>query len=273
MAVSNTRAVLLLLSAWPYLIQLCYASTLSYNFSDPQSFTSGDLHFEGDAYLGDTSVVLAKKGTGEVNPKAGRILYKQPCHLWSNTTGEVTSFTTTFSFLMNGGQGGLAFFLTSYLPMVAGAGQNAPAGGGDQQTVAVEFDTHGNPGWSPTMSTHNSSEKKAYKVVAGDLANGESKIVRINYINTSNVLAVTLGDLKTSTSLILNTSFDLRRFLPQEATMGFSATTATATGSSQLVSREVLWWSFSTYLTEGNLPTLKSTPLLSGMTCTRINKG
>lgn len=123
------------------------------------------------------------------------------------------------------------------------------------------------------MSTHNSSEKKAYKVVAGDLANGESKIVRINYINTSNVLAVTLGDLKTSTSLILNTSVDLRRFLPQEVTMGFSATTAPATGSSQLVSREVLWWSFSTYLTEGNLPTLKSTPLLSDMTSTRINKG
>uniref|UniRef100_A0A0E0M021 non-specific serine/threonine protein kinase n=1 Tax=Oryza punctata TaxID=4537 RepID=A0A0E0M021_ORYPU len=266
MAVSKTLAVLVILSTCPYLIQLCYASTLSYNFSDPASFSYGDLYFEGDAYPGDTSVVMAKKYNGDVNSKAGRVLYKHPVHLWSNTTGEVTSFTTTFSFVMNGGEGGLEFFLTSYPSSLllnssaGGAGANSPAS--DHRVVAVEFDTHGDLGWNPTMSPHigadlniNFLEKNSYKVIAGDLVDGEPKIVRIDYSNTTNVLVVALGDFKTGTSsLTLNTSVDLRRSLPQQVTIGFSANTAK--DSSQLVVREVLWWSFSTHLTEANQPKL-----------------
>jgi hypothetical protein len=87
----------------------------------------------------------------------GRATYSSPMHLWDNTSGNLTDFTTHFSFVIDSqnrtGYGdGFAFFLApngSKIPPHSTVGgffgltnDDSPTNTKDNQFVAVEFDIY-----------------------------------------------------------------------------------------------------------------------------------
>lgn len=253
---------------WPpvfLLLLLGHCSTVSslsffYNFSNPETLIShgGDLHFEGHAYMGDGSIILAKNmDVRDVSSKAGRVSSRHPVYLWSNNKNSevVTGFSTSFSFVMIGGSnssndtgGTLSFFLAPFSPKMPlksepeggyllGMFNSTTAAGGDWGVAAV-------------MDTNLSTEK--YKVAVHSLANGVPKILQLDYSDITKDLVIALQDFTSGTNVTIKMSVDLRRLLPQEVAMGFFASTA---GSGASV-HQVLWWSFCTHTAtvQGNLP-------------------
>ncbi|XP_062193201.1 L-type lectin-domain containing receptor kinase IX.2-like [Phragmites australis] len=265
------RSIFLLLLPGP--VGCATSLSFFYNFSNPKTFSQGgDLYFEGDAYAGGSSVILAKDQlTGNVRSKAGRVSYNHPVTLWTKAAGDVTGFSTSFSFVINGSNspaesgGGLAFFLAAFpsrMPLNSEAGYlgvfNSTTTAGRERVVAVELDTHGDFGWDTTMSPHIgvdlntiSSEKGKYKVVQ-NLADGLPKVLQVDYSDVTKDLVIALRDFTNGTTVALKMNVDLGRYLPQQVAMGLSA----ATGGSRVDLHQVLWWSFSTTTAtaQGDLP-------------------
>ncbi|WMV50914.1 hypothetical protein MTR67_044299 [Solanum verrucosum] len=135
-----------------------FVTSLSFNFD---SFNPNDqnLTYEADAYPTDRAIQLTKNQLGiGLNYSIGQTTYSEALYLWDNTSGNITDFSTHFSFEIDShGEklyaDGLAFFL-------APAGSRIPdnksaAGGGlglaidsrqntlrNHPFVAVEFDIH-----------------------------------------------------------------------------------------------------------------------------------
>ncbi|CAN6181998.1 unnamed protein product [Urochloa humidicola] len=251
-----------------------------YNFSNPATFSHGDLSFEGDAYIGSGSIILAKEQlTGNTTSRSGRVSYAYPVSLRSNDTGEVLGFSANFSFVINGSQspidtgGGLAFFLTPYpsrMPPNSEGGylgifNSTTVAGGDDWIVAVEMDSNRDHGWDDaTMSPHIAvdvnklhSGKNSYKAV-DELVDGVPYVFQVDYSDVTKDLVVVLRDSTAGVPLIaLKKSVDLSMFMPREVAMGISA----ATGSSNMATHHVLWWSYDTSTNRTtNLPSLIPAP-------------
>ncbi|KAM0853790.1 hypothetical protein ACQ4PT_050842 [Festuca glaucescens] len=92
--------------------------SFSFDFSNTSMYSLGDLRFEGDAALNGDLVDLT------CNPDTlfcmGRVSYNHPVAFYDNNTGEVASFSTTFTFSINMFPNttqrgdGMTFFLTGY---------------------------------------------------------------------------------------------------------------------------------------------------------------
>lgn len=139
----------------------CFLPPLAVSLSfDYPTFGSDDqkaIRIEGNASFSVGHIDISANNW-DVRKSQGRASYNaQPMLLWDGHTGEVASFTTTFSFIIkpkfNSTRGaGMAFFLASYpssLPTGSAGyynlgltnqkdGTMAP---GDNRFVAVEFDT------------------------------------------------------------------------------------------------------------------------------------
>ncbi|CAN6162266.1 unnamed protein product [Urochloa humidicola] len=238
-----------------------------YNFSNPATFSHGDLSFEGDAYIGNGSIILAKEQlTGNTTSRSGRVSYAYPVSLRSNDTGEVLGFSANFSFVINGSQspididtgGGLAFFLAPYpsrMPPNSEGGylglfNSTTAAGGDGWIVAVEMDSNRDHGWDDaTMSPHIAvdvnklhSGKNSYKAV-DQLVDGVPYVFQVDYSDVTKDLLVVLRDSTAGVPLVaMKKTVDLSMIIPREVAMGISA----ATGSSNMATHHVLWWSYDT---------------------------
>ncbi|KAJ1692611.1 hypothetical protein LUZ63_009309 [Rhynchospora breviuscula] len=106
-------------------VQHVRSVSFNFNFSDKNSATG--ITFEDDAHFGDLyannfdRISLtgdAQAGTN-IHYSKGRATYNQSVPLWDIHTGEVTNFTTQFSFLIqnitpSGFGDGLAFVLSPY---------------------------------------------------------------------------------------------------------------------------------------------------------------
>ncbi|VAH84876.1 unnamed protein product [Triticum turgidum subsp. durum] len=238
-AVSFSRRIqifmLLYHSIWSLHPPRATPHSFSFNFSQPGGYDAQDFSFEGDAYYDSQSqrIELTKGGgSPNIQNSVGRALHSQPVPLWDVDTGELTRFTTSFTFRINvsgpvSGDG-LAFFLGHYpptsIPDPLDNGKNlglfnrnvSTVATGDERAVAVEFDTFLNPGID-TSGSHMGIDVNS--------------IISRAYTN--------IGDV----TYHVNTSVDLRQLLPSVVSIGFSGATGVAVELHQIIS-----WSFNSTL-------------------------
>ncbi|KAL6655735.1 hypothetical protein ACP70R_006561 [Stipagrostis hirtigluma subsp. patula] len=247
--------------------------TFSFNFSDPGSdctSPTAELACDGDAYLHgpEKAIELTKNDISDSNyHSVGRVRYAQPVPLWDAATGEVASFRTSFAFRIKptdperrgSSADGMAFFLRH--PYLSGVPPRSHGGNlglfndsnhfdatGDDRVVAVEFDTYKNDEWDKDGNhvgiNVNSIRSKATispNDQHDDMTSGEVMAADVGYDNGTEVLSVTLW--VGATPYRVSAAVDMRRSLPSEVAVGFSA----ATGGVVEVHR-LLSWSFTSTL-------------------------
>ncbi|KAK6777650.1 hypothetical protein RDI58_024368 [Solanum bulbocastanum] len=245
-----------------------FVTSLSFNFD---SFNTNDqnITYEADAHPANRAIQLTKNQRGvNSNDSIGRATYSEALYLWDKASGNLTDFTTHFSFGINSEHrrfyaDGLAFFL-------APAGSRIPdnhsaVGGslglaiyGQQNTsknhpfVAVEFDTFNNffdPPGDHVGVDINSMVSVINVTWFSSIPNNKRTDAWITYNSTSKNLSVVFTGFQqqgnTTVTVLQNLSYniDLREYLPEWVTFGFTG----ATGS--LFALQTIYsWNFTSSL-------------------------
>ncbi|XP_044443333.1 L-type lectin-domain containing receptor kinase IX.1-like [Triticum aestivum] len=262
----TTLVFLVLLLCLFYAPRWAFSLSFNLSFSDRDALKSVD--FDRDAYTTASALELTKNTLdSEIKYSVGRAWYAHKVPLWSYATGEMASFTTTFSFritphkesLPNTGDG-MAFFLGHFPSKVPG---NSSTGGGlgllpryangtgDSQIVAVEFDTFSNLECADINGNHVGIDVNSLNSTAvTDTTTWPGKNLTlpphvmeatVKYHNDSKMLAV---DLLIDDALYqVKATVDLSRYLPEEVAVGFSAATGEVAELHQILS-----WSFNSTL-------------------------
>ncbi|KAE9447020.1 hypothetical protein C3L33_21080, partial [Rhododendron williamsianum] len=211
--------------------------------------TNGEAHpipGEGLLYL-----TYDSRNAGGAN-QVGKATYIHQLDLWDETTQKLADFNTHFVFTIdsNGSENfadGLTFFLApdaSQRFMRDGGGLGLPIESIDPETiknntpfVAVEFDTFNNgpESWDPvdiSPGTHvginvNSLNSTNYSVWHCDIPQGKENEAWITYDSSSfNLSVVVTGSINNSTvNDTIHSIINLRHYLPNRVTIGFSAAT------------------------------------------------
>ncbi|CAL5088787.1 unnamed protein product [Urochloa decumbens] len=276
---SDRRGNIMAAVSSPFVFWLCYlllsslhlpcATSLSFdfNFSQPGGYNADNFTFLGDAYFDSQVIELTKNDRSKnLSSSVGRASYKQPVAIWDEVTGELASFTTTFSMqieldkinnVISGD--GMAFFLAHYPSSIPSSSAGSKLGlfsegltttnaTGDDRVVAVEFDTYLNKQFD-TSDNHmgidiNSLISKAYTnttLPGKTLTSGFVMTCQVSYNNDTQLLA---ADLQIGgTSYHVSTGADLRQLLPSVVAIGFSGATGLAAELHRVFS-----WSFNSTL-------------------------
>nr|Q41159.1 RecName: Full=Bark agglutinin I polypeptide A; AltName: Full=LECRPA1; AltName: Full=RPbAI; Flags: Precursor [Robinia pseudoacacia]AAA80181.1 lectin [Robinia pseudoacacia] len=240
-------------------------STGSLSFSFPKFAPNQPyLIFQRDALVTSTGVLqLTNVVNGVPSGKSlGRALYAAPFQIWDSTTGNVASFVTSFSFIIQAPNptttaDGLAFFLAPVdtQPLDVGGMLGIFKDGyfnKSNQIVAVEFDTFSNIHFDP-KGRHmgiNVNSIVSIKTVPWNWTNGEVANVFISYEASTKSLTASLVYPSLETSFIVHAIVDVKDVLPEWVRFGFSATTGIDKGYVQ--TNDVLSWSFESNLPGGN---------------------
>nr|BAA36415.1 lectin [Robinia pseudoacacia] len=231
-----------------------------------------NLILQGDAQVRPTGTLeLTKVETGTpISNSLGRALYAAPIRIYDNTTGNLASFVTSFSFNIKApnrfnAAEGLAFFLAP-----VNTKPQSPGGllglfkdkefDKSNQIVAVEFDTFFNEEWDP-QGSHigiDVNSINSVKTTRFALANGNVANVVITYEASTKTLTAFLVYPARQTSYIVSSVVDLQDVLPQFVDVGFSATTGLSEGLVE--SHDILSWSF-----HSNLPDSSSDALANNI--------
>ncbi|XP_058006538.1 lectin 7-like [Hevea brasiliensis] len=237
-----------------FMILLPLANSISFNYN---SFypNIGGISLEGDAFSSSGVLHLTKNGKDDnLTYSVGRATYILPVHIWDGKTGNLTDFTSHFSFEVksidptNYGDG-LSFFLApvgSEIPANSSGGllglfsPNSSTGSTENHIVAVEFDSYPNS-WDPPYNhigiNINSIEAVAYCTWVDIFPTGTVVNAWVSYDSTSRTLSVFANSEGENFSL--SHLVDLREVLPEWATIGISA----ATGAS-IELHGILSWEF-----------------------------
>jgi hypothetical protein len=261
-------------------------AALSFDYTTFRPEDQKDIRVEGDAYISSGWIDVTANRVSSIGHSKGRASYNtQPMLLWDRRTGEVASFTTRFSFVIDpqkdyGGidnkGAGMAFFLAGYpssLPSdpyaydIGLTNQRADAvATGDSRFVAVEFDTFNDTIALDPNATYDhvgidvNSIRSVATVSLPSFSLTGNMTAEVRYDNLSSILAMTLwlGD-KRNMSYNLSHEVDLKSVLPENVSVGFSASTSTSVELHQLRS-----WSFRSSLepkTVGPPPPSSPTPM------------
>ncbi|KAE9447021.1 hypothetical protein C3L33_21086, partial [Rhododendron williamsianum] len=281
MAIFNFQILLYSLSMFFFCILFPQTNSLTFNlsnFNDPDH--KGNIKTDGEAYISSQGLrVTSNEGNTNLQGQVGKATYIEPLHLWDKPTGKLTDFSTHFVFVIDSDRSpdfadGLTIFLAPDgsnfttggamgLP-IDPATTNPPTAGtvplATSPFVAVEFDTYGNVDvgengywrdWDPFnigRAPHvgidvNSLISNVTTAWYCNITNGIQNEAWIRYDSSSYNLSVvfTTNDSRVEGSIHL--IVDLRNYLPEWVTIGFSA----ATG--QLFERNtVTSWEFSSSL-------------------------
>ncbi|KAG4962674.1 hypothetical protein AAZX31_14G099700 [Glycine max] len=210
------------------------------NFSDPESASL--IKNEGIAKIENGTIVL----NSLINSGVGRAIYSEPLSLKNDSNGNVTDFSTRFSFTIkvlnktNYGDG-FAFYIAPLafdyqIPPNSSGFLLGLYGDTQNNLVAVEFDTYVNE-FDPPMKhvgiNNNSVASLDYKKFDIDSNIGKMGHTLITYNASAKLLAVSWLFDGTSSGFTPNNSLshqiDLGEILPKWVTVGFSG----ATGSSK----------------------------------------
>ncbi|KAG1327908.1 L-type lectin-domain containing receptor kinase IX.1 [Cocos nucifera] len=241
---SGSLQILMLFQLLSVLIPL--ASPLSFNFSGNNSYKP-NLSFNGDAYLADSIVQLTKNQQGaNLRSSVGSAIYFESVPLWDKASGTHADFTTNFRFAINGfGQhvsaDGLAFFLSTF-PFVqdppstsSGAKLGLFKNNGnitdENKVVAVEFDSYWNPEVGDVSANHVGIDiwsifSRTQVDMNASIRENVQFIASVSYDAVSQNLSVFLcnaSDPRRNWSMFY--VVDLREFLPENVSIGFSAST------------------------------------------------
>ncbi|XP_062179577.1 L-type lectin-domain containing receptor kinase IX.1-like [Phragmites australis] len=269
-AASSRQFLFLSFSLFYLLIHAPRATSLSFsfNFSSSGDPCDAELRCERDAHMGPGMLELTKNEIRGDPFSVGRASYARPVPLWDNTTGELASFTSNFTFQIkpkdetfyhrcNGSGDGMAFFLAHYPSMIPPNSygwnlalfndSNSLNATGDDRVVAVEFDTFYNSQWDHSQNhvgiDVNSINSKAYKNVTKGLVSEDAIMTgMISYNNLTGILAVYL-QIDDSEPYNITLPVDMKGNLPEQVAVGFSA----ATGDC-IELHQVLSWSFNSTL-------------------------
>nr|KYP61212.1 Lectin-domain containing receptor kinase A4.3 [Cajanus cajan] len=245
-----------------FLLIIPYASSLSFNYS---SFDPNDksIIYGGSANPVAPTIQLTRNQVDKsMIGSIGRATYYQPMHLWDKATGNLTDFTTRFSFVIDSQNrskygDGIAFFLApagAKIPNARKGGSmgltldNQPLNSTQNPFVAVEFDIYQN-GWDPPREhvgiDINSMRSVANVTWLADIKEGKLNEAWISYNSSSLNLSVVFTGFINDTiqQQHLSVILDLRLHLPELVTFGFSAATGNATAIHSLNS-----WDFSSTL-------------------------
>ncbi|KAL3621015.1 hypothetical protein CASFOL_035927 [Castilleja foliolosa] len=191
----------------------------------------------------------------------GRATYIKPLHLWDRASGNLTDFTTQFSFVIdsfgnNTYADGLAFFLgpvgSSIQSWSCGGSlgignSDIPLGSTPYSFVAVEFDTCQNTDYDLLGGPHigidiNTMASVNTTTWQNNVTLGLQNDAWISYNATSMMLRVEVTSVSGNMTRRDSLSYevDLRDILPEYVTFGFSA----ATGKSY-ETHTVRSWQFS----------------------------
>ncbi|GLT69121.1 hypothetical protein SLA2020_412970 [Shorea laevis] len=221
----------------PFLLP--YANSLSFQISRFEPNASNIL-YQGEAGPSDGAIEM---NTIDYSYRVGRATYAERVPLWDSNTGNISDFTTHFSFIIDTlGQDiysdGLAFFLApvgfeispnsagGYLGLFNFTTKNSS----QNQIVLVEFDSYANPEWDPPVEHVGININSLSSAVStpwnasfhsGDIAN-----VWITYNASTKNLSVSWSYQRTSNSqenTTLSYDIDLPKILPEWVTIGFSA--------------------------------------------------
>nr|AAA80183.1 lectin [Robinia pseudoacacia] len=238
---------------------------ISFNFTN---FTRGD---QGVTLLGQANImangILAL--TNHTNPtwNTGRALYSKPVPIWDSATGNVASFVTSFSFVVQEIKGaipadGIVFFLApeARIPDNSAGGQLGIVNANKAYNpfVGVEFDTYSN-NWDP-KSAHigiDASSLISLRTVKWNKVSGSLVKVSIIYDSLSKTLSVVVthenGQISTIAQVV-----DLKAVLGEKVRVGFTA--ATTTGRELY---DIHAWSFTSTLVTATSSTSKNMNIAS----------
>ncbi|KAG8368540.1 hypothetical protein BUALT_Bualt15G0056200 [Buddleja alternifolia] len=247
------------------LLIIPFANPLSFNFT---TFTPNDLNitYQPSAYPSNNAIQLTTNQRDKSTlASVGRASYANPIHLWDKSSGNLTDFTTNFSFIINSLDrnaygDGIVFFIAPFGSKIP---NNVTKGGSMGLTpddealnstnnpfVAVEFDIYPNT-WDPPgehVGIDISSMRSVANVSwlsASSIMKGWRHQARIDYDSGSRNLSVVFTGYRNDTRIWQRLSYlvDLREYLPEFVTIGFSAATGNASALHSIYS-----WSFSSSL-------------------------
>ncbi|KAL9367591.1 hypothetical protein Peur_038790 [Populus x canadensis] len=239
------------------------ASGLSFNFTSFIVGADPNITYEKDASPAtDGAVRLTKSLIGtNMNLSSGRATYSKPMQLCDEASGNLTDFTTHFSFSIDSQRrtaygDGLAFFLgPEELPPLLSKGgslgllrSNQPLNTTDNQFVAVEFDIFQNvfdpPGEHVGIDI-NSMQSVNNITWLCDISGGRRNNASISYNSSTHNLSVAFTGYRNNTveMQFLSQIVSLRDYLPERVRFGFSASTGDLFAIHTLYS-----WDFSSSL-------------------------
>uniref|UniRef100_A0A0E0KF12 non-specific serine/threonine protein kinase n=1 Tax=Oryza punctata TaxID=4537 RepID=A0A0E0KF12_ORYPU len=239
-----------------------------FDFSNASTFSLTDFDTAGvAAFHGGRFDLTANAYNASLFDNVGRVSYARPVPLRDDATGEVASFTTSFTFAinitdMNNKGDGMAFFLGQFpskLPPLSYGGSlglcsnfclDASAVAGKDRFVAVEFDTF-NHSFDPNRTYDhmgidvNSVRSVAAISLVSFSLNGQMS-ARVDYNSSTSVMSVELRfdhspKFFPATPIFnMSAKVNLTAVLPEQVAIGFSAATGKSIELHQLLS-----WSFS----------------------------
>ncbi|XP_023763013.1 L-type lectin-domain containing receptor kinase IX.1 [Lactuca sativa] len=226
------------------LVVLPSSANLIFNFT---SFNPNnhELSYYGDAAPSNPVIQLTRNQQDkEMHWSTGRVTYQKLFRLWDKDSGELADFTTRFSFTINSGDqsvygDGIAFFLApdgfKLPPKQEGSGIGLV--GADHVLnstlnpfIAVEFDTYRND-WDPPgdhVGININSMVSVKNVTWSNLvANGQRNVARVSYNSSAKRLSVAFTGFDQTGVFTqrLSQLVDLKEYLPEYVSIGFSAST------------------------------------------------
>ncbi|CAM8977226.1 unnamed protein product [Rhodiola kirilowii] len=254
-----TFFVILILIPWK-------SDALSFNFT---RFVTNDdnITYEGSAYTANGAIQITtnQEDMSQI-ASMGRATYHTLLRLWDKASGNLTDFSTHFTFVINAQNrssfgDGLAFFLA---PQGSKFHVNSTKGGSlglteDYQFlntsantfVAVEFDIFSNPIWDP-RGVHAGIDVNSMRSVANiswlgfdAIRFGREIEVWVDYNSSSKNLSAVFTGFDNGTRILQELHFliDLRTYLPEWVIIGFSGATGNITALHSVTS-----WDFSSSL-------------------------
>ncbi|XP_028789541.1 L-type lectin-domain containing receptor kinase IX.1-like [Neltuma alba] len=252
-----------------FFLLISHAFSMNFSFTSFQPNDYSKISCELSAYIAESYLYLVRnqKELSSDNSQ-GRATYQEPMHLWDKATGKLVNFNTNFTFVIDSQNrsnvgDGMAFFLApngSKLPnppKVGGGSMGLIIGGQetilnstDHPFVAVEFDIY--PNWGPTegwdppyvhvgVDINSIRSNRSVRWLA-NITGGRSNQAFISYTASTRNLSVSFTGFDQFNNTVwqhLHQIVDLRKYLPQWVSFGFSA----ATGTSVAI-HKVDTWSF-----------------------------
>uniref|UniRef100_A0A1D1YUN9 Receptor like protein kinase S.2 n=1 Tax=Anthurium amnicola TaxID=1678845 RepID=A0A1D1YUN9_9ARAE len=219
---------------------------------------------QGDAFLNQGLQLTKNQLHTSIASSVGRAVYSQPVQVWDSATGRMADFTAHFSFIIHDldpqmpSGDGLAFFLSSHPSVIPdnsaggflGLFSNFSESDSHVKIVAIEFDTYPNSELDSSSADHiginvNSIQSVVHFTLKGGIKKRTIANALVEYSTDRHSLSVTLtyDDVSSEGNSNLSHVVDLREFLPEHVSIGFSA----ATGS-LVETHTILSWSFDSHL-------------------------